>query len=90
MNVIIEGIHLNGFIKERTDKKTGQIIKEYVEQIQQQKVLPSGEIKMEYFDVPLDISMHKQFADKKVGDKVSVPCSVYGENFAQIKIGKVK
>ncbi|MDD2905097.1 MAG: hypothetical protein PHH41_11330 [Sulfurimonas sp.] len=90
MNVIIEGYHLNGFVKERTDKKTGQIIAEYVEQIQQRKELPNGQIQVESFDIPLDISMQKQFAEKKLGDKVSVPCNVYGENFAQIKIGKAK
>ena len=32
----------------------------------------------------------KHFVDKKMGDSVKVPCNVYGENFAQLKIGKAK
>ena len=45
---------------------------------------------MEYFDIPVDRMLEKHYVDKKTGDAVSVLCNVYGENFAQLKIGKAK
>ena len=92
MNVIIEGMYLNGYAKpEYKDKATGEVYQgDFVVQIQQQKVLANGSVQMEYFDIPIDRSLEQKFAYKKVGDTVNVACNVYGENFAQIKIGKAK
>jgi len=91
MNVEITGAYLNGFPKEYKDKSTGELVQgDYVVQIQQQKTLPSGAMQMEYYDIPVDRALEKQYADKKIGDTVKVLCNVYGENFAQIKIGKAK
>lgn len=91
MNVEITGMYLNGFPKEYKDKTSGELVQgDYVVQIQQEKILPSGAKQMEYYDIPVDRVLEKQYADKKVGDTVKVLCNVYGENFAQIKIGKAK
>ncbi|MBU0721495.1 hypothetical protein KJ877_09140 [bacterium] len=91
MNVEISGMFLNGFGKEFKDKTSGESVQgDYVVQIQQKKILPNGAVQMEYYDIPVDRSLEKQYADKKVGDTVKVLCNVYGENFAQIKIGKAK
>jgi hypothetical protein len=92
MNVTIEGMYLNGYAKpEYKDKNTGEMfLGDFVVQIQQRKELSNGAMQMEYYDIPVDRSLEKQFADKNVGDVVKVPCNVYGENFAQIKISKAK
>lgn len=92
MNVIIELIFNHGFIKpDFKDKHTGDVIQgDFVVQGQQKHELSNGEIKFFNIDVPVDRALAKQYADKKFGDIVKVPCSVYGENFAQIKIGKAK
>lgn len=92
MNVIIEGMYLNGYPKpEYKDKNSGEVfLGDYVVQIQQQKQLSNGAMQMEYLDIPIDRALENQFIELKVGDMVKVPCNVYGENFAQIKIGKAK
>lgn len=92
MNVTINGMYLNGYAKpEYKDKNTGETFPgDHVLQIQQQKILANGEMQMEYLDIPIDNTLASKYADKQVGDIVSVPCNVYGENFAQIKISKAK
>ncbi len=92
MNVEISGIYLNGYAKpEYKDKTSGEVYQgDFVVQIQQKKALSNGAIQMEYYDIPVDRVLEKQYADKKVGDIVKVLCNIYGENFAQIKIGKAK
>lgn len=92
MNVIIEGMYLNGYAKpEYKDKQTGEVTSgDYVVQIQQKKGLSNGSVQLEYYDIPVDRALEKQYADKNVGDSVKVLCNVYGENFAQIKVGKAK
>ena len=91
MNVEITGTYLNGFPKEYKDKKTGELVQgDFIVQIQQQKKLPNGAIQMEYYDILIDKEEAKFYHSKKVGDSVKVLCNVYGENFAQIKIGKAK
>jgi len=92
MNVTIEGMYMNGYVKpDYKNKDTGEVIPgDYVVQIQQQKRLHNGQMQLESLDIPVDRSLEQQYADKKLGDVVSVMCNVYGENFAQIKIGKAK
>ena len=92
MNVEISGMYLNGYAKpDYKDKETGEVkLGDYIVQIQQTKSLSNGAIQNEYFDIPLERDMEKRFVDKKMGDMVKVPCNVYGENFAQLKIGKAK
>jgi len=92
MNVEITGTYLNSYAKpDYKDKNTGEVIKgDFVVQVQQQKKLANGSIQMEYYDIPVDRQFEKHFSDKKVGETVRVLCNVYGENFAQIKIGKAK
>ena len=92
MNVEISGTYLNGYAKADYKKKdTGEVSQgDYVVQIQQSKTLSNGAVQNEYFDIPIDRELEKQYQSKKVGDIVKVPCNVYGENFAQIKIGKAK
>ena len=92
MNVEISGMYLNGYAKpDYKDKETGEVkLGDYIVQIQQTKSLSNGAIQNEYFDIPLERDMEKKFVDKKMGDMVKVPCNVYGENFAQLKIGKAK
>lgn len=92
MNVIVEITKTNGYPKpDYKDKTTGEItLGDYVVQGQQRRELSNGSIQLENLDIPVDRSMAKMFEDKKVGDLVKVPCNVYGENFAQIKIGKAK
>jgi uncharacterized membrane protein len=92
MNVEISGAYLNGYAKaDYKNKDTGEVSQgDYVVQIQQSKTLSNGAIQNEYIDVPIDRELEKQYQGKKIGDIVKVPCNVYGENFAQIKIGKAK
>lgn len=92
MNVELTGIYLNGFPKaEYKSKEMGEVIQgDYVVQIQQSKQLSNGSLQLEYYDIPVERTMEKQYVDKKVGDIIKVPCNVYGENFAQIKVGKAK
>jgi hypothetical protein len=92
MNVDISGAYLNSYAKpDYKNKETGEVSQgDYVVQLQQTKELSNGAIQLEYLDIPVDRALEKQYQDKKVGDTVKVPCNVYGENFAQIKIGKAK
>ena len=92
MNVEITGLYLNGYMKaDYKNKETGEVISgDYIVQIQQKKELPNGSIQLEYYDIPVDREMEKHYQSKKVGDIVKVPCNVYGEHFAQLKIGKAK
>jgi len=91
MNVEITGTYKNGFGKEFKDKATGLPVQgDFVVQIEQQKQLPNGQVQFESYDIPVDREQEKFFLNKKRGDTVKVLCNVYGENFAQIKIGKAK
>lgn len=92
MNAVIELIFSNGFFKpDYKNKETGVVVEgDFVIQGQQKHELSNGEVKFINIDVPVDRNMAKNYADKKYGDIVKVPCSIYGENFAQIKIGKAK
>ncbi|MBE0499367.1 MAG: hypothetical protein IBX43_09040 [Campylobacterales bacterium] len=92
MNAEISGIYLNGYPKpDYKSKETGEVIQgDFIVQIQQKKELSNGSIQIESYDIPIDRALEKQFQDKKLGDVVKVPCNVYGENFAQIKVGKAK
>jgi len=91
MNVEITGIYKNGFGKEFKDKTTGLPVQgDFVVQIEQEKKLANGQIQFESYDIPVDREHEKLYQGKKRGDTVKVLCNVYGENFAQIKIGKAK
>lgn len=92
MNVIIEMNKTNGFFKpDYKDKITGEVtLGDYVVQGNQVRTLSNGSTQLENLDIPVDRSMEKVYADKKVGELVKVNCNVYGENFAQIKVGKAK
>ncbi len=92
MNAIIEVTKTNGFPKpDYKDKATGEMVQgDYVVQGSQIRTLSNGSTQIENLDIPVDRSMEKHYADKKVGELVKVNCNVYGENFAQIKIGKAK
>lgn len=92
MNVEISGAYQNGYAKpDFKDKVTGEIkIGDYVIQIQQRKILSNGAVQFENLDIPIDRALEKNYKDTKVGETVKVPCNVYGENYAQIKIGKAK
>ena len=92
MNVIVEMNFMNGFFKpDYKDKSTGEVtLGDYVVQGQFKRELSNGEHQFENYDVPVSRELEKQYSNKKMGDLVRVPCNVYGENFAQIKIGKAK
>ena len=92
MNVEITGIYLNGFMKkDYKSKETGEIVLgDFIVQLQQKKELEDGSVQLDHFDIPIDRAMAKSYQDKKMGDIVKVFCNVYGENFAQLKIGKAK
>lgn len=92
MNVEISGTYQNSYAKpDFKDKETGELkVGDYVVQIQQRKDLSNGSVQLENLDVPIDRALAKHYADKKIGDIVKIPCNVYGENFAQLKIGKAK
>jgi len=92
MNVTIEIIKTNSYPKpDYKDKATGEIIQgDYIVQGSQIKTLSNGSTQLENLDIPVDRSMEKVYSDKKVGELIKVSCNVYGENFAQIKIGKAK
>jgi len=92
MNVEISGTYLNGYAKtDYKNKDTGEVSQgDFVVQIQQSKTLSNGAIQNEYYDVPIARELEKNYQGKKLGDIVKVPCNVYGENFAQIKISKAK
>ncbi len=66
------------------------MVGDYIVQIQQKKELTNGSVQLEYYDIPVDRELEKHYQTKKTGDSVKVPCNVYGENFAQLKIGKAK
>jgi hypothetical protein len=91
MNVEITGFYKAHHIKEFKDKATGLPVQgDLVVQIEQEVSLPNNQIKFESYDVPLERENEKVFQGKKRGDVVKLLCNVYGENFAQIKIGKAK
>ena len=92
MNVEISGAYQNGYAKpDFKDKGTGEVkIGDYVIQIQQRKELSNGAVQLENLDIPIDRTLEKNYADTKYGDIVKVPCNVYGENYAQIKVSKAK
>jgi len=91
MNVEITGFYKGHYVKEFKDKATGLPVQgDLVVQIEQEIQLPNNQIKFESYDVPLDKEHKKSFQGKKRGDIVKLLCNVYGENFAQIKIGKAK
>ena len=92
MNVEISGTYLNSYSKpDYKDKETGEVKQgDYIVQIQQTKSLSNGAVQNEYLDIPIGRELEKSYKDKKVGDMVRVPCNVYGENYAQIKVGKAK
>ena len=91
MNVEITGIYKNGFGKEFKDKVTGLPVQgDFVVQVEQEKKLPNGQVQFESYDIPVEREQEKLYQGKKRGDTVKVLCNVYGENFAQIKIGKAK
>lgn len=90
MNVTVEGIFQNGYFQERKNKKTGEVTRDFIVQIQQKESLNDGSIKLIPLNVPVDESLSKNYIDKKYGDTVKIPCNVYGENFAEIKISKMK
>ena len=92
MNVEISGAYQNGYAKpDFKDKESGEIRQgDYVIQIQQRKELSNGTVQLENLDIPIDRALEKNYVDIKVGNAVKVPCNVYGENFAQIKVSKAK
>lgn len=91
MNVEITGIYKNGFEKEFKDKATGLPIQgDFVVQIEQEVQLQDNQVRFDSYDIPVAREQEKFYQSKKRGDTVKVLCNVYGENFAQIKIGKAK
>jgi len=91
MNVEITGIYKNGFGKEFKDKATGNTVQgDFIVQVEQEKQLANGQVQFESYDIPVNREQEKFFQGKKRGDTVKVLCNIYGENFAQIKIGKAK
>lgn len=92
MHAEIPGYFLNGFQKpDRKDRDTGQMVQQdYIVQIQLKTQLEDGSLQLEHLDIPIDRTMAKLYQDKKAGDLVKVPCNLYGENFARIKISKAK
>ena len=90
MNVLIEGSYKNGYSKERKNRSTGEIVQDFIVQIEQKEQLENGQVKFSNYDIPMDGKFAGNYKDKKVGDLVKVPCFVYGENFAQIRITKSK
>lgn len=55
MNVIIEGMYLNGYAKpDYKDKNSGEVtLGDFVVQIQQKKELTNGSMQLEYYDIPV-------------------------------------
>lgn len=94
MNVEITAIHKNLIVKEKKDKYTGEIVKELLLQVEQKKELPDGQFQFESYDIPVDIALHKQYADKKYGDVIKIPCNIYAKaisaEFATLGISKAK
>ena len=90
MNVIIEGKLKNLFSREYKDKKTGEVTKNFIVQMEQTENFEDGQIKYLNFDIPIDNNIQPNYKDKKHGDLVKVPCNIYGENYANIKISKFK
>jgi hypothetical protein len=94
MNVEITAIHKNLIVKEKKDKFTGEISKELLLQVEQKKELPDGQFQFESYDIPVDIALHKQYAEKKYGDIIKVPCNIYAKaisaEFATLGISKAK
>jgi hypothetical protein len=94
MNATIELIYKNKIIREKREKDTGEVYKELVVQGEQKINLPDGQFKLESYDVPVDISLDKNFSDKKYGDIVKVPCNIYAKavnaEYATLGISKAK
>lgn len=94
MNAEITAIHKNTIVKDKKDKFTGEVVKELLLQVEQKIELPDGQFKFESYDIPVDISLHKNYADKKAGDIIKVPCNVYAKainaDYAILGIGKAK
>lgn len=95
MNAEIQGFYKGSHIKEFKDKATGLPVQgDLVVQVEQEIHLPNNQIKFESYDIPVDISLHKQYADKKRGDIVKIPCNIYAKaisaDFATLGIGKAK
>jgi len=94
MNVEITAIHKNLIIKEKKDKVTGEVIEEILLQVEQKIELSDGQFKFESYDIPVDMSLHKHYADKKYGDIIKVPCNIYAKavsaDFATLGLSKAK
>lgn len=94
MNAEITAIHKNMIIKDKKDKFTGELLKELLLQVEQKIELPDGQFKFESYDIPVDISLQKNYADKKAGDIIKIPCNIYAKaisaDFATLGIGKAK
>lgn len=94
MNVEITAIHKNLIVKEKKDKVTGEIIKELLLQVEQKIELSDGQFKFESYDIPVDMSLQKHYADKKYGDIIKVPCNIYAKavsaDFATLGLSKAK
>ena len=94
MNAEITAMFKNKIIKHKKNKDTGEPEDELLIQVEQKLDLPDGQIKFENYDIPVDISLHKNYTDKKVGDIVRVPCNIYASavnaNYATLGIGKAK
>ncbi len=94
MNAEITLLFKNKIIKEKKNRETGELEQELLIQGEQKINLPDGQIRFDSFDVPLNMSMDKHYTDKKYGDVIKVPCSIYAkavnEKYATLGIGKVK
>ena len=90
MNVIIEGKLKNLFSKEYKDKKTGEVTKNFILQVEQTEKKDNDEVEFKYLNIPIDTNIVPNYKDKKNGDIIKIPCNVYGDNFAEIKISKYK
>jgi len=94
MNVEITATHKNIIVREKRDKISGEVTRELLYQVEQKIELPDGQFKFESYDIPVDISLHKNYADKKVGDIIKVPCNIYAKavsaDYATLGLGKAK
>jgi hypothetical protein len=94
MNAEITALYKNSLVKVRKDKDTGEIVKELLVQVEQKVGLPDGQVRFDSYDVPVDISMEKEYADKKYGDTIKVPCNIYAKavnaDYATLGISKAK
>ena len=66
MNVTIDGKLKNLFSRDYKDKKTGEVSKNFIVQLEQEEKGNNGQIELLFLNVPIDNKIVPNYKDKKM------------------------